>query len=120
MKTLEEKFQRQTNELSEKEKQLSRLENSFKEKSSTQRQLEHELGQVRNELKITVERLRQMETDQHAQLTESESTTNYLERRIHDLDKVREKIFASKRSSARLDDSPAEPGQTTDDAQIRS
>lgn len=60
----------------------------LKEKDQLHRDLENELLQTRRELQLTVERLRKLEEDQHAQLTESESTTNYLERRIHDLDKV--------------------------------
>ncbi len=52
------------------------------------RQLENDLINCRKELQITTERLQQIEVDQHAQLTQSESTTNYLERRIHELDKV--------------------------------
>ncbi len=60
----------------------------LKEKDSTNRQLEGELTNCRKELEITNERLREIETDQNAKLTQSESTTNYLERRIHDLDKV--------------------------------
>jgi hypothetical protein len=51
-------------------------------------QLDDELVQCRQELQLTIERLRNIENDQHTQLTQSESTTNYLERRIHDLDKV--------------------------------
>lgn len=60
----------------------------LKDKDVSNRQLESDLINTRNELQLTRERLQQIETDQHAQLTESESTTNYLERRIHDLDKV--------------------------------
>lgn len=60
----------------------------LKEKDSTNRQLEGDLINCRKELEITSERLRKIEEDQNAQLTQSESTTNYLERRIHELDKV--------------------------------
>jgi len=60
----------------------------LKEKDSLNRQLENELKKVEKELKLTNDRLQQLEVDQHAQLTQSESTTNYLERRIHELDKV--------------------------------
>lgn len=59
-----------------------------KEKDSANRQLEAELNNCRKELQITSQRLQQIEIDQNAQLTQSESTTNYLERRIHELDKV--------------------------------
>jgi hypothetical protein len=67
---------------------LSIIIELLKEKESTNRQLEGDLLNCRQELQITNERLQQIEQDQHAQLTQSESTTNYLERRIHDLDKV--------------------------------
>jgi hypothetical protein len=60
----------------------------LKEKDASNRQLESELNNCRKELQITSERLQQIEIDQNAQLTQSESTTNYLERRIHELDKV--------------------------------
>jgi hypothetical protein len=60
----------------------------LKEKDSSNRQLESDLINCRKELQITTERLQQIEEDKHAQLTQSESTTNYLERRIHELDKV--------------------------------
>ena len=60
----------------------------LKDKETTNRQLEDDLTNCRKELQITAERLRHIEEDQHAQLTQSESTTNYLERRIHELDKV--------------------------------
>lgn len=60
----------------------------MKEKDTVNRQLENDLTNCRKELQLTCERLKQIEEDQNAQLTQSESTTNYLERRIHELDKV--------------------------------
>ena len=73
------------------------------------------------ELQLTVERLRQIEQDQHAQLTESESTTNYLERRIHDLDKVCLTMNNSEISSvSELDHSSTDGGETTDHVEVRS
>ena len=97
MNTVKERFNRQANELEDKlsEWQSTRFGNHravrvelLKDKESSNRQLEGDLQKCQQELQLTVERLRQIEQDQHAQLTESESTTNYLERRIHDLDKV--------------------------------
>lgn len=66
----------------------------LKDKDSINRQLEDELTNSRKELELTKQRLRQIEDDQHAQLSQSESTTNYLERRIHELDRVRNIPFA--------------------------
>ncbi len=60
----------------------------LKDKESSNRQLESDLINCRKELQITTERLQKIELDKHTQLTQSESTTNYLERRIHELDKV--------------------------------
>ncbi|CAF3242252.1 unnamed protein product [Rotaria sp. Silwood2] len=81
MNTVKERFNRQANELEEKLKLL-------KDKDSLNHQLEDDLTNSRKELELTKQRLRQIEEDQHAQLSQSESTTNYLERRIHELDKT--------------------------------
>ncbi|CAF1625285.1 unnamed protein product, partial [Rotaria sp. Silwood1] len=81
MNTVKERFNRQANELEDKLKLL-------KDKDSLNHQLEDDLTNSRKELELTKQRLRQIEEDQHAQLSQSESTTNYLERRIHELDKT--------------------------------
>ena len=97
MTTLTERFNRQASEL---ENKLSKCSNDrllqihtaflelLREKETLNHQFEEELIKARQELQLTVDRLRKIEEDQHTQLTESESTTNYLERRIHELDKV--------------------------------
>ena len=60
----------------------------LKNQETSHRQLEIDLTDNLKELQLTKERLKQIEEDRHAQLSQSESTTNYLERRIHELDKV--------------------------------
>ncbi|UJR27264.1 hypothetical protein I4U23_008559 [Adineta vaga] len=89
MNTVKEKFNKQTNELDEKSKLL-------KEKECFNRQLENDLINCRKDLEITSDRFRQFEQDQHSQLTQSESTTNYLERRIHELDKTIHELTVEK------------------------
>lgn len=70
----------------------------LKEKKSKNRQLSGELVEIRQEFELTRERLRQIEENQNAKLTESESTTNFLERRIAELEKVKKNnnIFSRK------------------------
>ncbi|CAF1236405.1 unnamed protein product [Adineta steineri] len=97
MNTIKERCNRQVNELDEKSKLL-------KDKEVSNRQLEDDLTNCRKELQITSERLRQIEQDQHAQVTQSESTTNYLERRIHELDKtIRELTYEKQQIMVKYD-----------------
>ncbi|CAF1147212.1 unnamed protein product, partial [Rotaria sordida] len=89
MNTVKERFNRQANELEDKLKLL-------KDKDSINHQLEDDLTNSRKELELTKQRLRQIEEDQHAQLSQTESTTNYLERRIHELDKTIHQLTVEK------------------------
>ena len=104
MTTLTDRFNRQASELENKLSTCSKISlllihigssvvsvsfvERLREKETLNHQFEEELIKARQELQLTVDRLRKIEEDQHTQLTESESTTNYLERRIHELDKV--------------------------------
>ncbi|CAF3932798.1 unnamed protein product [Rotaria magnacalcarata] len=89
MTAVKERFNRQANELEDKLKLI-------KDKDSASRQLEDELTNSRKELELTKQRLQQIEEDKHAQLSHSESTTNYLERRIHELDKTIHQLSVEK------------------------